>query len=78
MKRIQVMLDDNLAAVMSENAARQGLSVSAFTRIILKNCFDKKHNISLLEQGLLDISNGDIEKVSPSQFKKDLETLKNA
>lgn len=44
MKRIQVLVDDGLAAVMTENAARQGLSVSALTRLILKNTFFKGKN----------------------------------
>lgn len=67
-----------LAAVMTENAARQGLSVSALTRLILKNTFSKSKSFNLLDQGLIDISNGEVEKTTLHDFKKEIETLKDA
>jgi len=78
MKRIQVIVDDQLAHVMSKDADQYGLSLSALARIVLKDFFNKKKALSVLDQGLLDITHGNVEKVSLAQFKKELNALKHA
>lgn len=78
MKRIQVIVDDQLAQVMSKDADQYGLSLSALARIVLKDFFNKKKALSVLDQGLLDITHGNVEKVSLVQFKKELNALKHA
>lgn len=75
------MVDDQLAAVLAKNAKQNGLSVSSFARLVLKEFFNKatgKKESKLLEQGLLDLARGNVEKISLADFEKELKALKDA
>lgn len=78
MKRVQVMLDDNLAMSLKNKAIAAGLSVSAYARLILNDRLKKK--VSVIDQALLDLDDSDDDAVvTLESFKSELsQWIKNA
>jgi addiction module RelB/DinJ family antitoxin len=73
--RINITLDDDLKNQATALAKDMGLSFSALVRLLLAKTV--KNKLSGVEQGLLDYINGDVTKVSYSDFKADLREMIN-
>jgi antitoxin component of RelBE/YafQ-DinJ toxin-antitoxin module len=75
MQKIQVMVDENLALGLKNNAKQAGLSISSYARLLLASAY-KKHT-SPLEKSLLE-TDGDVTS-SGEEFLKDIrEMISNA
>tara|TARA_B100001996_G_scaffold319894_1_gene263868 strand:+ start:1349 stop:1594 length:246 start_codon:yes stop_codon:yes gene_type:complete len=75
MKRIQVMVENDLYAKMVDSSHQKGLSLSSFTRLVLLNTFKKKVKMSVLDEALIDLEKGDVEEFTLEQFNKQIDDL---
>lgn len=76
MNKVQVLVDDDLYRQMVSNSKESGLSLSAVTRIALLKLFKPKAKLNAIDQALIEIQNGDVEKVTVDEFKQELEELR--
>lgn len=71
MQKVQVMLEDKLAKSIANTAHEMGLSVSAYTRMLVMKAY-KPNNIKKLEDILAEPS----EETKLDDFKANLRALK--
>ncbi|MEM9243923.1 MAG: hypothetical protein AAGA27_07745 [Pseudomonadota bacterium] len=75
MKRIQVMVENDLYNQMLHSSHEKGLSLSSFARLVLLNTFKKKVKMKALDEALLDLENGHVEEFTPEQFNQQIDDL---
>ena len=71
MQKVQVMLEDKMAEAIANTAHEMGLSVSAYTRMLVMRAY-KPNNAKRLEDILVEPS----EEISLDDFKANLRALK--
>ena len=72
-RRIQVTVDDHMNELIQQQAEAMGLSVSSYTRYVLKHHFEKDLQKShFLDEAIAS----DSEKLTLTQFKKQINDLK--
>jgi len=74
-QKIQVMVEDNLALGMKNDAKRAGLSISSYARLLITSAYKK--NISPLEKALIE-TDGDLVYSGSEYLKGIQEMIKNA
>lgn len=72
--RLQIVVDDLLGNELNTKAHELGFSTSSYVRYLIKKALDKKQ-VNQLDLSLNDIKNGNVEKLSLEEFKKQLEEL---
>lgn len=72
--RIQIVVDDSLGNELQSKAHDLGFSTSSYVRYLIKVALDNKH-VSEIDLALNDIANGNVEKISLHDFKKQLKDL---
>lgn len=70
--RLQITVDDILGHELQAKAHDLGLSVSSYVRYILKKSTSKPN---LMDLAMDDIKNGNVEKISLEDFKKQIQEL---
>jgi len=73
--RIQAVIDDSLYEKILVNSKKTGLSISAITRLALLKFVKPTAKLSVIEQSLMDIKNGDVEELTVEKFNKELDEL---
>lgn len=73
--RTNISIDSDLKSKATEIASDLGLSFSGLVRLLLSKTVNK-NKLSGLEEGMLDYINGDIEQVSITDFKKEIDNLR--
>ena len=73
MQKVQVMLEDKMAEAIANTAHEMGLSVSAYTRMLVMKAY-KPNNTKRLEDILAEPG----EEISLDAFKANLRALKKS
>ena len=77
MHNFEIKVSDKTYKILNSESGKSGLSINSFINNLIEINLPKKRKTEF-ELALEDLKNGNVEKVTYSDFKKELKELKGA